>query len=941
MRQTLTPRHEPATGSQAGASPPPEEILNPHFLMRIAGVPVNTVHGLRTGGTAAWADDVLVRDRVLAGRAGALADELFAAVGGNEDEALRRRLVNARRQIFKNTHPRGGGDLRELAAALPAEVGDRLLGWCAERAELDQLLRQGAVLLGTELAEARRHLYTLCQEPNLRLGILLASPELHRALTDLPPVPADAPNKRQRKAERSFLQYVYRTACKTSPFSTFTGVALGRTTEAPGAEAGDLRELAVDPRGTGFPRLNVAVLGRFAELVVGHPSLRLDLPMALTSGWRREHGRIRYVRRSVKAGDDTSTIAFDTVKESMLFLRGGNYLDFVMSLYSDRDVWLFADLVARVGEASGAPTQECADFVGTLARLGLLQPVPLVIDPHALDPVSRFRDGVAGLDTAWARDLVAVLDAGCAQLEAYRSANLAGRREILGTLRRLLTGALAAMGDQDATVPQTLVYEDVRFGGPTVPVRVGAELDAIRTSLRSLDRLGPVFDFMLPHRLLFKGYFVARFGVGGRCDDVAGLTQDFQEEVYEQYLPFAGAWTRWDENGEFVPQENWLGLPEVTCIDRGRVAFTQAMRRLAVGSTAAEIIIGDDMVAEVEAAMTPLAASSPVRSHFLQVDWSGPRPLGVLNRTWGGVFMPFSRFTHCFEDGGMSEQLRGTLREHSPDGAVYAEITGGFDTTNLNLHLPLTDYEIVCPAEVSSLPADRQLPLDDLFVVHDAQEDRLVLRSRRLGCEVVPTYLGYLIPMALPDIPAVLLLLSSSSLQLFDIWDGFPEPGKEGAKSAESADNAESAVGPGDDVVVRPRVRHGDVVLSRRAWLVKASGLPARARYADDAAWFVAWRRWRADHGLPAQVFATVKASAKDDADSMVWARPAKPHYVDFDSPLCLGLIEGFLDDDPDALVTFSEMLPVEDGLHVRSEAGPHVAEIAIETFTPPVGRRL
>lgn len=917
MGQALTPGHGSAAWTFADASAPKGETLNQHFLMRIAGVPVTTVHGLRTTRTAAWADDVVVRDRTLAEQGAALSDELFAAVGGNEDEALRRRLVNARRQIFKNTYPRGGGDLAELAAGLPAVVGDRLLRWAGERAELDDCLGQGAELLGAESAEARRHLYGLRQEPNLRLGILLASPELHRALTDLPPVPATAPNKRQRKAERSFLQYIYRTACKTSPFSTFTGVALGRMTDA--VEAADLRELALDPQGTGFARLNVAVLGRFAELIVTHPRFRLDLPMALTSGWRREHGRIRYVRRSVKAGDDTSTISFDTVKESMLFLRGGNYLDFVVDLYANRSVWTFAELAARVGQASGATAQECEDFIGALARLTLLQPVPLAIDPHALDPVSRFRDSVAELDTEWAQELVAALTTVAAELDVYPTADLSERREILNRLRRLLTKVLEGMGEEGATLPVTLVYEDVRLGGPSVPVRMGDRLDAVRSSLRSLDRLGPVFDFMLPHRLLFKGYFVARFGVGGRCDDVAGLAQDFQEEVYEQYLPFAGGWTRWDEDGEFVPQENWLGLPEVTCIDRGRIAFTRGMRRLAADPAVGEIVIDDDMVKEVAAAMHPLAAGMPVRSHFLQVDWSGTRPLGVLNRTWGGVFMPFSRFTHCFADAGLSDALRDTLRQHSRESVVYAEITGGFDTTNLNLHLPMTDYEIVCPAEVSFLPADRQLPLGDMFVVHDPEQDRLVLRSRRLGSEVVPTYLGYLIPMALPDIPAVLLLLSSSSLQLFDIWDGFPEPGEGDADG---------------EVVVRPRVRHGDVVLSRRAWLVRARALPSRARHADDAAWYVDWRRWRAGHGLPAQLFATVKASAKDDADSMMWARPAKPHFVDFDSPLCLGLIESFLDDDPDALVTFTEMLPVEEGLHVRSTSGPHVAEIAVETFT-------
>lgn len=219
---------------------------------------------------------------------------------------------------------------------------------------------------------------------------------------------------------------------------------------------------------------------------------------------------------------------------------------------------------------------------------------------------------------------------------------------------------------------------------------------------------------------------------------------------------------------------------------------------------------------------------------------------------------------------GLAERLRGFARAVCPSGAVLAEITGGSTTTNLNLHDRLIDYEIVCPGESSAAPEDKRTGIDDLYVEHDAGTDRLVLRSRRLACEVVPVYLGYLVPLALPEITRTLLLFSPTSMARPDVWGGVPEGT------------------PADGVTARPRVRLGPLVLSRRSWTTRASALPARSPGAPDSEWFLRWQSWRCTHRLPDRVFATVSG-----ADRAMTA--AKPQYVDFDSLLSLLAFEGLL----------------------------------------------
>lgn len=195
--------------------------------------------------------------------------------------------------------------------------------------------------------------------------------------------------------------------------------------------------------------------------------------------------------------------------------------------------------------------------------------------------------------------------------------------------------------------------------------------------------------------------------------------------------------------------------------------------------------------------LDPVLPGFAPRCHHLQParDPGTGERLTVLNRSYGGLSFPFSRFTHVYEGGedgpGLAEGLRATAAEVTPPGAVFAEVTGGPVTTNLNLHGRLTDYEIVCPGESGSLPEDRRLHLDDLYAEHVPDTGRVVLRSHRLGREVIPVYLGYLVPLALPAIPRTLLLLSPSSMSPLDVWAGVPEGAAHGG------------------VRTRPRVVHG------------------------------------------------------------------------------------------------------------------------------------
>ncbi|MFE8938334.1 lantibiotic dehydratase [Streptomyces sp. NPDC007872] len=895
------------------------------FVLRVAGLPVETVHGLRCPGTRRWADAVLDEEERLAAEGALLGDLLHALVGataapgdGDGDAGVRRALLDLRRRIFNNRLPADPDAAVRLVAGLDREAGERTARWLRGRARLAELTAEGAELLDGELRESRGALRRVLAEERLRHGLLLASPALDARLDAYLRDTSPRPGNRLRKIERSALTYLYRTACKTSPFSTFTGVGLASFASGPAEEPAHDAGLRVDGEWVSRVRLNVVVLTRLTELVTADPERRRDLPVVLSQGWERDADRIRYVRHVTTAGDDGAAVTFDAVRDRLFFLRGSGTLDRLLEWLGGRDGKVrHRDLVDWLDGEHGAGRAVCERYASALLDVGMVQVPVLRTDVHDGDPLRSYQDALRSLGAPWADRLADLLDGPADCLARYPGAGVDERRALLGTLRSRLQEIQAELGAAEPSLPQTLVYEDVSAGDGLV---CGAGVLGGETgrALRAVEGVLPLFDLTLPQRIALLGFFVARYGRGGRCDDLLGLVHDFHEDFFDQYVSFTSRRVPFDEDGTYRPEENWLGQEEMRTLDRARRRFHDGVRALwerEAGPGTEEVELPGGLLAETAGELAPLTGHFVPQSHHLQLSRpAGGRPLVVLNKSYGGLAFPFSRFTHLYDGAGaagpgLSDALRGETAARRPEGAVFAEVTGGPVSSNLNLHGRLTDHRIVCPGETGTVPEEARIHLDDLYVEHDETAGRLVLRSRRLGREVVPVYLGYLVPIALPDIPRTLLLLSPSTMAPFDVWAGVPEG---------------AAV---DGVTRRPRIRHGDVVVGRRSWTAPAEVLPVRRPGSGEEEHYLDWQRWRRSHGLPDRCFATVSRADRGPVG-------AKPVHVDFDSPLSLAAFDALVEREPGVRVAFQEMLPAEDGLHVTSERGRHVAELAVETFT-------
>lgn len=904
--------------------------FNPNFVSRSGGLPYDVVAGLSSPRAADWAREVLAGEARLAGAGERIGLLLESAIGGNADQANRQALLRLRRDVHNQRLPRDPEAALSAVAGHGTELRDTLTRWLADCRELQDTVSDGEEALAEDVAAARRHLLDLAENEVFRQGLTLASPLLDARLGDYAQsVESGRETKKSRKQARSLLHYVYRTACKTSPFSTLTTVAPGRLseeTDALVAGSGDLSRVV------GSTRLNVAVVPRIVEALRLHPEHSLDLPLELVTGWEIRSERLRYLRRRrVTNRSDAGAITLDSMQENVFYLAAGQLLAQLIEVLTSAPGTTLGQVAEAMHDRLETASREDIDrFLDSVVRLDLVTTPQLQVDLHSDDPTRAFTAGLRAIGQPWAEQIAGRLDRVSDLVDQFASASASDRRELLRATRGELEEVMTSLDAPEGSVPQTLIYEDTAPDGHEVLAsRTRWEQD-LAPALHRVASILPVFDALAPQRYLLTGFFTVRFGRGGVCYDLVKLVQDFHLDIFDEFLKTTSGPGLTDDDGLPAAPPNWLDLAEVDALHQGRLALIRGMRRAfaTVDDVHDELVLPDQFFDDIVAELPAGTGDPDPRSFFAQFI-GGDRPGVVLNKSYTGLSLMFSRFLHALaQDGqpgaGLVEDLRAHLLEHQPDDAVFAEITGGVDTTNLNLHPSVTAYEIVCPGEVTSRSEADRIYVSDLEVRHDPQTEQLVLFCPRLGKRVIPVYLGFLLPFALSDIQRVLLLFSLNKMAQLDLWSGTDAPLGEQVISS------------------HPRVRYGDVVLVRETWKANPDKLPHRRDFDSASRWYLEWQRFRATHGLPRHVFATLSAGGGEELEDQpdqtrpetdgagMSASRGKPQYIDFTSESCLQLLDDMLRQQT-ARIVFNEMLPGPEALWLTDDHGSYVSEQTFE----------
>jgi len=708
--------------------------------------------------------------------------------------------------------------------------------------------------LDRDRARLRARLVAAVTRPEVREAIFVASPSVDEALD----VWQKEPESRQgRKVEPALVAYFSRAAARATPFGLFAGFTTGTI------DAQTRLHLKARERYRRHTRLDMDYLWTLAEVLERDPQLRTLFLHEPNSGLYETAGRLRLAEvRQTATGRSYHLVAFDKspyLTDVLERARGGTTLEAAAEVLVDDEI----------------TQSEAEDYVADLVNNQLLvtnaRPVVTGDEPvHGMVATLR-----AHRETA---RIAERLDAARAALKAIDAAGLGSSPDRYRAVASVLSD-LPAQPNLSRLVQVDLVK-------PAQQATLGSRvISEITRGVGILHQLAPPRG---PDSLSrFREAFSARYGTREvalveALDEETGIGFERSDSPVAEASPLLAGLPFPADDHQAMP---WTGR-DALLLEKLAHALAEGAGEIALEASDLEALASHQhrplpdafyVIATIAAQSDRAIAQGAFRVLLQYVD--GPPGALMLGR-------------FCHADQTLHEFVRAQLQaeEAIRPEQVFAEIVHLPDgrTGNVVCRPVLREYEIPYLGR-SGAPADRQIPVTDLLV--SVRNSRVVLRSRRLGREVVPR----LTTAHDPDwrnlgVYRFLYTLQQQDLVSELAWDW----------------------GALRDAPFLPRVISGRLVLSRARWKVTEAELRSlgQARGADQ---FAAMQAWRSQRRLPRYVVLV-------DRDQQL--------VIDLDNVLSVGALAHQLRGRHRAMLV--EMFPGHDELCAAGPEGHFVHELVV-----------
>jgi lantibiotic biosynthesis protein len=715
--------------------------------------------------------------------------------------------------------------------------------------------RQGLeAALERDQARLRARLLAAVSRPEVREAVFLASPSLDEALEVWQ---KDPDSKQGRKLEPAVVSYFSRAAARATPFGLFAGCTTGTI------DAQTRLHLQAREGYRRHSRLDTDYLWALAEALERDPQLRKVFLHEPNSSLYEAAGRLRLAE--ARLGDNGRSYHLVAVDKSPYLTaaleraQGGATLEAVAEVLVDDDI----------------SQAEAEEYVAELADNQLL-----VTDAR---PLVTGEEPVHGLVATLRRhaetaQIAERVDEARAALEAIDEEGLGASADRYRAVASVL-GELPAQPDLSRLVQVDLVK-------PAQEATLGSRVvSEITRGIRILHRLalpqGP--DGLSRFREAFSQRYQTReVPLVEALDEETGIGFERSDSPLAEAspllagLPFRGG----DHVGRRWTARDGLLLGKLA------QALAEGASEIALEASGLEALASQQhrplpdafyVVATVAAESDQAVAQGAFR---VLLQYLGGPPGALL----------LGRFCHA--DQTLHKFVRAHLRaeEARRPERVFAEIVHLPDGRigNILCRPVLRNYEIPYLGR-SGAPADHQIPVTDLLV--SVRDGRIVLRSDRLGREVVPR----------------LTTAHNHDWRNLGVYRFLCALQRQDVASALAWD-----WGPLQDAPFLPRVVSGRLVLSRARWNVTEAELRAlgQARGVDQ---FAAVQAWRAERRLPRYV-------ALADRDNEL--------VIDLDNVLSVAALAHQLRGRRQAVLV--EMFPDPDALCVTGPEGRFVHELCV-----------
>ncbi|MFD2171151.1 lantibiotic dehydratase [Tumebacillus lipolyticus] len=886
-----------------------ETKLAPGFMLRVAGISFQSLLEWQAPETMDCLYQITEQTNWLSDHTQPLVNRIEAEVPNLVDDAVRNQLIKYKRDMFNGRFPKKRP--AEFDRHIPNDLIVEMLAWESVYLSIRELEQEAQARYETELRQSRIQVQELAQDTNFLNGVVQTSQELYTKIKKYIETPVDEHTARLRKVEYALCTVLTRTGAKTSPFSSFTLVGQGEW-----GQAGDLQLASVQHYQSRL-RINHTFVLRLFDGLLKRSEIRPLLTYRANRSSVVSNGQFRMMRRT--DNPKRRPRVFRTSEAHVSLHYNPSIRTVLEKVQSAPGAMLsYQDLLQELG---GFGQREAIEkFLGQLIDLQILEPTAEIPD-QTPDLLAALQAWLASWPVAIAASVAKRLDQVQAAITAFESASVEERKDLLTRMTSLFEELYAEVGlEPDGTRFAMLLYEDAVLPEPT---RLPAdEWELMAQDLARLQQLSPLFDVKYRLQSKLAQVFRETYGEEGVCARATELIQPLVAVNQEFFRAM-------------VPEELHADLGIANEVESVRVLNEL---KVEFGRMITErLLAGEEEVALTEADIESFTSRIPTSimnrpmSHdfFVQLEKRADgRNLLVLNQAYHGFLTFFTRFLE-YAEGDLVQELRAYLNSVFAGTGAFAEISGVYGF-NANLREPLATHELVF-ADLPKTWADEQAPqqvrFQDLSWVYEKDTDRVVLHHPEVGT-VQPAFLGTLIPLMLPGLVRMVTNLFTNSLLPLNFHSFYEHTLTDEVRQRE--------------VRVYPRIRHGQVVVSRRKWMVPRSQLIEREKKESECEFFTRVHKWRMELGLPSRVFVRFMPmtdaenpfaqmfESGDSEQANIDFTNFKPQYIDFESPLLVRLF-GKIIADTTLGMKIEEMLPDADGMFFRERGRTYVSELTVE----------
>jgi len=724
------------------------------------------------------------------------------------------------------------------------------------------------VALASDRTMVRGRIKSLMESAVVREALFVASPSLHERLTEWLTSPD---SERGLKVEAPLVRYLQRMATRATPFGLFAGCGVGA--------CGTSTRLSVGPADecSRHTRLDMDYLFALTQELNRSPALRPFLVYRPNSSLYRAAGRIRYVE--ARSGNDARSY-------HLVALDPDDYLEAVLEASQDgaKPADLAEVLVCKDPEIS---PEDAIQFIDEL------------IDSQVL--VSNLWPQVTGTEP-----IHGILE----QLQNLPEAS--GTQPVFTALQHV--SSRLAEADRSGLGLDTGCYLDAATSlatvGPQPKLARLFQVDLVKGGAAPVLGEGPIREMLRGVAMLH------RISPVRPRNEVTSFCEQFVERYESREIPLVvaldqeiGLGTADASNGSESPLLAGLNFPSPVeqssetwnarhawLLGRLEETWRTGALQLALTETDLKALENPEPLPLPDAFAIRGAIAAPSAEAIERGDYrvfletaSGPSGANLLGR-------------FCHGDSVLDSQVRALLaREEQlvPD-AVFAEIVHLPEGRigNVLLRPVLREHEIPFLGQ-SGAPRPNQIPVEDLMV--SVVSGRVMLRSKRLGCRVIPrlsTAHNY----------------QTRALRVYRFLCSLQHQGVCGGLMWEW--------GPLERCSFLPRVTQGRLVLSRARWVVTGEELK-KLKTLGAAARFDHLQALRRARSLPRFVVVP-------DGDNEL--------MVDLDNVLSIEAMADLLHSRASLVLT--EMLPGADELCSAGPEGRYVHEVILPVVKKPAAEQ-